>query len=173
MLPPLLLLLSLFCSYLHSFSFKKKDTKTKVCQGFLSTKKVAKASSVGRIFETMFCKCNTFAFPCLILLSCGLLHETHDPRPFSGPSVRLNECKNYFLLLWCKNIHMVRQHVAFGIFTLWISSACVCANEFFIGSVVVRGSVLVVWMVELWELDSFAWTLVFICLMSLCDAMNV
>lgn len=141
MLPPLLLLLSLFCSYLDSFSLKKKTQKQRFAKAFWAPRRWQR--SVGWIFKTMFCKCNTFAFPCLILLSCGLLNETHDPRPFSGPSVWLNECKNYFLLLWCKNIHMVRQHVAFSIFTLWISSACVCVNEFFIGSIsaVVRESV--------------------------------
>lgn len=109
------IILSFFC-----FSLKKRHNNNS-CQCFLSTEKVAQISSVGWIFETMFCKCNTFS--CLILLSCGLLHETR------GPSVRLNECKNYFLLLWCKNLHMVRQHVAFSIFTHSISSAWTSVHD--------------------------------------------
>lgn len=113
---------------------------------------MAQTSSVDWIFETTFCKC--FAFSCLILPSCGLLHETRVPHPFSGPSVRLNECKNYFLLLWCKNIHMVRQHVAFSIFTHSISSACVCANAFFVSSLptVARGNL---WSSEWWNCEKW------------------
>ncbi len=118
MLPPL-------CSYFHYsilllFFFKKKAQKQQLPRLFEHREGCADIKCWLNI-RTMFCKCNTFS--CLILLSCGLLHETR------GPSVRLNECKNYFLLLWCKNLHMVRQHVAFSIFTHSISSAWTSVHD--------------------------------------------